>query len=195
MIPQSARRRRRVSPIYIAVAVAVVILLLSLLWWPSSADKKKNLNAQTNEAIANAENRNIPPSSENTNKEEPTTYFEDADRGFSVTYPQSWAREFTKNDDPEYPIVNFAFRTTEGSGVTLIILPVSMGGIVRESVSIVSEREETINGLRATRIDARSAKDGSSVALTFFEQNDTLYVLNGPADLVDQLGDTFTFSQ
>lgn len=125
---------------------------------------------------------------------ETTTSYTDTEFGFSLTYPSDWKVERNSTGEGENRIVNIVMG--DGSkGITIVVIPVALEGVVRESVSITAESEITINGKQATRIQARTAKDGSSIDLLLFRSRGMLIDLNGPADLVEQIGGTMSFQQ
>lgn len=185
------RPTRRSPYLLILIVVAIVGGVVALAYnrqssiIPSNTNSNATANVNTNTANINSTNTQAST--------EAQTLFQNDEFGFSLSYPASWKTEQNENGEGENRIVNFIFGNTD-EGVTLIVLSDSMEGIVRESVSVVSETPVTINGAAATRISARSAKDGSPLGLLFFKKNATLYDLNGPADLVDSIGSTFQFT-
>ena len=188
------RRARRAAPflpiLFIVIVAAVLVSVFA--WRPkdlsgTNALNQQNANASGNTNATQGENTNT-----NTAQSVKTTTYRDAEFGFSLKYPETWKTDTNENGEGENRIVNYTFGA-DGRGVTLIVLPAAMEGLVRESISIVSENEATINGLAAKSITATSAKDGSPLSLIFFSKDDTLFDLNGPADLVASVGSTFQF--
>lgn len=191
MRPRRARRPTPLLPILFVVIIAIIFVIV-LAWRPKNSTNtnslsSQNVNTGTNTNVAEEESTNT-----NTAPLEQTTEYRNTEFGFSLEYPSSWKTDTNENGEGENRIVNFIFGSNE-TGVTLIALPASMEGVVRESVSIVSEKKATINGIAATTIAARSSKDGSPVSLIFFSKGATLFDLNGPADLVERVGSTFHF--
>lgn len=118
-----------------------------------------------------------------------TTSYTDTEFGFFLKHPSGWKVERNSTGEGENRIVNIVMG--DGSqGVTLVVVPLELEGIVRESISIISENEMTINDKQATRIHALTAKDGSPIDLLLFRSRGMLIDLNGPADLVTSIGQT-----
>ncbi|MBI3956592.1 MAG: hypothetical protein HY340_01240 [Candidatus Kerfeldbacteria bacterium] len=192
MPPQRASR----SPLLLLFVVVVVVFGISALalWWPDPTTLNKpatngsTLNGNANAATATTTaNANASPAAP-----EPTITYDDEEFGFTLKYPESWQVKKEENGEAENRIVNYSFGTGE-QGVTLVVVPSALEGIIRESVAIESETTRTINGRSATVARARSAKDGSAVTLIFFSKDDTVFVLNGAPETVDRIGSTFSF--
>ncbi|MFH1171848.1 MAG: PsbP-related protein [bacterium] len=184
------RRHHSSSPpmlIGLFLALALGVILWMVFRSPSSPTMANTASNATNSSTASTN-----ASTANANVDIELTTFRNTEFGFSLQYPATWEQTTNENGTGENRIVNFLFQNAS-TGVTLIVLPASMEGIVRESVSVVSETTVTINGIAATRISARTAKDGSPMGLLFFQKDAMLYDLNGPLDLVDDIGSTFHF--
>lgn len=124
---------------------------------------------------------------------EPTTYT-DEEFPFRLQYPGGWTASRNASGAGENRIVNLAFK--DGSdGVSVVIVDKALEGVVRESLSVTNETTVTMNGLSAQRLRGASAKDGSSLDLLIFTKDGTLYVLNGPAALIERVGATVAFTR
>ncbi|MBI4414879.1 MAG: hypothetical protein HY566_01405 [Candidatus Kerfeldbacteria bacterium] len=177
-IPSSTKDPRTV------VGVSALLAVIALLVWARiySGAQKPATNSETR----NGNTQSATPGN--------TTQYTDAEFGFSLTHPSDWKVERNSTGEGENRIVNIVMG--DGSqGVTIVIIPVALEGVVRESISITEENETTVNGKQATRIQARTAKDGSPLDLLLFRNGGMLIDLNGPADLVSEVGSTMTFEE
>lgn len=111
-----------------------------------------------------------------------------------LEHPGGWTESRNATGEGKNRIVNVAFKDAD-QGVTLVIVDTSLEGIIRESYSTTDEQEVTMNGNPAKRLIGASAKDGSRMDLLFFTKDGTLYVLNGPATLLDRIGATIIFTK
>ena len=182
--------RRPASPFRTLLIVCIIVLGIGGLFYfltsQYSTTVSTNVNAQSpasNETQATAE----------AEIEEEETTYEDEEFHFSIRYPSTWDETKNESGTGETRIVNYVFG--DGSdGVTLIVVPDALEGIVRESVSITKEEAVAVNGLAATRAEGRTAKDGSRIDLLLITKDGMVFVLNGTPDLVDRIGGTFVFS-
>lgn len=190
MKPRRVRRQSPLLPVLL-IMIFLVVLVILFAWKPKEA---LNENINTSGVVNGETNANVSLTNKNTNtpmapEVERMTYT-DIEFGFMLEFPRTWKTDVSENGEGENRIVNYTFGTGE-TGVTLVVLPTSLEGVIRETLSVVSEKEVTINGLAAKKITARSTKDGSPLSLIFFTKGDTLFDLNGPADLVEDIGSTF----
>lgn len=123
---------------------------------------------------------------------EPVLYTDD-EFPFQLRYPGDWTKTRNATGEGENRIVNIAFKGAN-EGVTVVIVDQALEGVVRESYSIQDETSVTMNGSSAQRLRGASAKEGRPVDLLLFTKDGTVYVLNGPAALLDSIGATVTFT-
>ncbi len=175
-----------------AVVVLITIALLLVLWLvfrtskvPAPTNTNTAENANESVIITNQTDANTVPAQTN---------YANAEFGFSLSYPSSWTVTPNESGTGSDRIANFAFG--DGTdGVTLIVAPESMEGMIRESFSVSGSTKVTINGEEAEQLQGAKAKDGERVDLLFFRKNATLYVLNGPLANVERVGRTFRFTK
>lgn len=175
--PQAQQRPKRGRVVFATASVLIVIAVIvwTRIFFETPQDSTNGGSTQSTPTAA-------------------TTQYSDSEFGFSLTYPSDWKVERDSTGEGENRIVNIVMG--DGSkGITVVVIPVALEGVVRESVSITTESETTINGKQATRIQARTAKDGSSIDLLLFRNRGMLIDLNGPADLVTSIGGTITFEE
>lgn len=77
---------------------------------------------------------------------------------------------------------------------TINVMDESMEGIIRESIGILVEEEVIIGGLKGTKIDGSSAKDGSRVILILVKKEGKLYHFQGSDDFLERMIKDFTFT-
>lgn len=98
------------------------------------------------------------------------TQYRDAEFPVSLTLPARWNATRNASGSGNDRIVNVVF-SDGANGVTLIIAPKTLTPLIRSSAAT------------------------SGANLRFFEKDDRVYVLNGQADFVEQLGQSFAFIQ
>lgn len=185
MIIHQRRPRSRAAPL--AVAVCIVVAAAALVMW-----QVRSAPSSVTNSPATDDTRNASDANGNAAAEAKTT-FEDPEFGFALAYPSAWNRSRDENGSGDERVVNYVFGTNK-EGVTLVIVPTAMEGIIRESFSIKNETTVTINGAQARRASGTTAKDGSPITLLFFRKDATVFVLNGPAAQIDAVGAAFMFT-
>lgn len=121
--------------------------------------------------------------------------YQDAEFSFSLEFPASWSVERGESGEAENRIVNVSFKNEKASeGLSLVVIPLSMEGLVHETFSTEHVQTVEINGTTAEKFIGTNAKDGAPIDLLFFRKDGKVFVLNGPADVVERIGQTFRFT-
>lgn len=185
-----------------SVPVVVTVLLIAgasiaVAYYLSRPTKTATEDVQAPAAVVSAgtpvPDANVEqPSGTATTAGSATTY-SDAQHGFALQYSSDWKVTQKSSGVGADTITNVIFGTPE-KGVTLIIAPATLEGMMQETFSTSSSKKVTINGVTATRSIGASAKDGKAVALLSFTKDATVYLLNGQPNTVDSVGATFRFN-
>lgn len=195
----TTRSQRRSSVLRSAILGAVLVLLGVLAIVAASKQAKAPSNADetlTNSANTNA-NTNIAPDpgekpSGSETKAGTTTTYTDPVHGFTLQYSSDWKVSQTSSGSGADAITNVTFGTTE-HGVTLVIAPSTLSGMMMETFSAKETKDVMIHGMTASRSTGTQTKDGKAVGLLSFTKDGTVFLLNGQPDTVDTVGATFTF--
>lgn len=188
-------RRRRSSVPAITIVLLLAAATTGIAWFLSREQKPvtgENTNATTAAAATPLPDANVETPSGTETKAGSTTTYTDTEHGFTLQYAADWNVTQKSSGSGADAITNVIFGTSD-KGVTLIIAPASLEGMMEETFSTSAKKEVTINGITATRSVGASAKDGKPVALLSFTKDATVYLLNGQPDTVDTVGASFTF--
>lgn len=108
------------------------------------------------------------------------------DYEFSVQYPDNWT--VTTDSSGDGPDAIFSASLRGGSeGVIISVMPTSLEGVVRNSISVISEIEIDVNGTTAQKLIGTNAKDGSEYTVVLLEHNDKLYSISGGGQILDDV--------
>lgn len=153
--------------------------------WADDAANKTNANAVSQSDANNAD-------SNDTVLTEDRTTHTNSEFGFQLQHPSAWSMTADNSGTGEFAITNYVF--SDGTvGVTLTVVPASLEGIIRESVSVTSEESLTVGGVPAEKLVGKQAKDGSNIALIIFKNSDTVFSFSGTPQLVSEIAQTFQF--
>ena len=151
-------------------------------FWVTS-EKKLEEETEMSEGMVNvSQNINL-----NINQVSLETY-NNNDYNFQVQYPADWKIDETLVGEGDSEI----FSVGIGESSSLSVMSDSMEGIVRNSISINSEKEITLNGLKATRLEGGDLKDGSETSMVLVKKEGRLYVLKGYGQEFEQVVDSFS---
>lgn len=153
--------------------------------WADDAAKETPAN-ETSQSDAN----NVD-SNDAVLTEDRTTY-RNSEFGFQLQHPSTWSMTADSSGAGEFAITNYVF--SDGTvGVTLTVVPASLEGIIRESVSVTSEESLTLGGVPAEKLTGKQAKDGSNITLIIVKNSDTVFSFSGTPQLVSEIAQTFQF--
>ncbi len=113
------------------------------------------------------------------------TYF-NAEHGFRVQYPENWFVEESGSEE----VFSVQFRGDD-RGVTISSMPLSLEGIVRDSINITEESEIDVNGLPATHLTGTNPKDGGSYSVVLIPHGEIVYSISGSGQAVDDVVNYF----
>lgn len=164
--------------------IIVLAIAAGLYYYWITAEKKSETNQ--NVVVYTNQNKNLNLNVNNINKESLKTY-KNSDYNFQIQYPVSWEIKETSTGEGEDKI----FSISLGDSASLSIMSDSMEGIVKNSISINSEKEMKINGLESTKLEGGSAKDGSLVNIILIKKEGKLYTLRGYGQEFEQMVDSF----
>ncbi len=189
-------RRHSSTPAIIVVLLIAAASITVAYFLSKPKDATETVNTETTTTISAAtplpDAKVETPSGTETSSGSTTTY-KDAENGFTLQYSSDWKVTQKSTGAGPDTITNVIFGTSE-KGVTLIIAPASLEGMMQETFSTSSSKQVTINGATAYRSLGASAKDGKPVALLSFTKDASVYLLNGQPDTVDAVGATFRFN-
>ncbi len=98
--------------------------------------------------------------------------------GFKIKYSDSSTIITKSNEEGDLVIFTIDI-SNNNETVTINVMPVELGGIVRSSINIDYEDNILIDEVNATRIDGTSVKDGSDMSMIIIETNDNLITIEG----------------
>lgn len=173
-------------------AVAVLVLGALFLAYRDRIERCGSLRGACATTTVNVNLTATPDATTNEAAGEPVLYT-DEEFPFQLRYSSDWTTTRNATGEGEERIVNIVFKGTN-EGISVVIVDAALEGVVRESYSIQEEASVTMNGNPAQRLRGASAKDGSRLDLLLFTKDGTVYVLNGPAALLDSIGATVTFT-
>lgn len=110
--------------------------------------------------------------------------------GFRVQYPQNWFVEETASGDDAESIYSVEFRG-ESEGVTISSMPLSLEGVVRNSISVTEEETITVNGVPAQQLTGTDVKDGSSYSVILLTNQDRIFSISGSGQMFDEIVNYF----
>ncbi|MCH7492864.1 hypothetical protein IID19_04760 [Patescibacteria group bacterium] len=162
------------------VLVVVVIMLMGIyyLWVVSNIDEDYS---SPPEIIINR-------SSEDSNPQLKT--FQSEDYSFQIQYPGSWSVETNTSGEGADEIFSVGL-SGDTEGVSISVMPESLEGIVRHSISITEETTIDLNGTSAQKLVGSNSKDGSIYTVVLVKYQEKIYSISGGGQMFDEIVNYF----
>ncbi|MFA6391689.1 MAG: hypothetical protein WCW66_02950 [Patescibacteria group bacterium] len=172
------------------ITFLIVVTVLVGIWFLNKNDEvtdntEETVNQSVNQAQAqnaNQENINTPKSVENINSN--SSVFENSDYNFSYNLSEN---EAVKEEDSA-SIYTIYFNSDK-----LSILDEEMESAVLGGISVVSEKDVNIDGIKGTEIAATSNKDGSQMNLILVKKGGKLFHFQGTETFLTKIKTEFFF--
>ena len=181
-MPEKIYKQKPKNNYWNLVIFLIVVLIIAAgayYFWVTS-EKESEVNEEVTVVIN--QNNNL-----NTNQVSFEIY-KDTDYNFQLEYPADQEIEEISTGEGENKIFTVSF----GDSASISVTSTSMEGIVKNSISIDSEKEITIGGLKAARLEGGSLKDGSDVVMVLLNKDGKLYILQGYGQEFEQIVDSFS---
>ncbi len=172
---QAPTRKSQIWSGLVLLMVVATLITIYVLWVSSTIEEEYDppvVNDQTHRATDNS----------------PVLYktYTSEAHGFRVQYPTNWFAEETSSGEGSDEIFSVQLRDDK-QGVTISDMPVSLEGVVRDSIAVTDEMTTEVDGQSATRLTGTDAKDGSSYTVMLIEHGDRLYTLSGSGQTFDDV--------
>lgn len=197
--------RQKKNSYWIWAVVIVAVLVAGAIWYFNRPETAENTNQNSNQVSAvNSANQNQTNGQANvntsniniqTNQNSAVTLqkYSDKEYHFSLSYPSTWKKSTSvtgSGTDKIFSMIITDPKHTDVS-VSISVMDGSLEGQVKNSISITTEKSETINSQSAQRLTGGSAKDGSTVTIVLFKKNGTLYSLRGSGQEYESVVNSF----
>ncbi len=196
---------RRTRNYWIWVFGILAIGVLVAAWYYTRPDPATNANQNSNQSAAiNSNVKTEVNSQENANSSDINTIsnqnsgtvsqnYNNSEYGFSLTYSAGWKRASSvtgSGKDKIYSLV-LSDPANPTSTVTISVMDDSLEGQVKNSISVTSEKNITVNGLSAQKLTGGSAKDGSPVTIVLLNKGASLFSLRGNGQDYENIVNSF----
>ena len=101
-----------------------------------------------------------------------------SEHGFRIEYGEGWTLSTTRSGEGDNEIFTVSLDKEE-ERVLITVMPSTMESMIRESMSVDTEKSITVSNITAQRMEGTSTKDGSSETVVILIQNGTLYSIRG----------------
>lgn len=162
------------------VLIVVVVMLISIyyLWVVSNVDQDFS---DPPEIIFN---RNTETSKIQLK------IFQNEDYNFKIQYPGNWLVETNTSGEGADEIFSVGL-AGDTEGVSISVMPESLEGIVRHSISITEETTIDLNGTPAQKLVGGNSKDGSVYTVVLVKYQGKIYSISGGGQMFDEVVNYF----
>lgn len=171
------------------VLLVVVLMLVAVYYfWVASRAPDDRLNTSP-EILVNAQAANANQAAANTAVASDEEY-KNTDLQFIVRHPAGWTVETSRSGSGTEEIF-FVGLVGKAERLNISVLSETMEGLVRNSLTIDSEKSLTIDGVPATKLIGKSLKDGSPYSVVLVKRAGRLYSISGTGSAFEQIQDNF----
>lgn len=101
-----------------------------------------------------------------------------SEHGFRVKYGEGWILSTTRSGEEDNEIFTVSL-DKDKERVLITVMPSTMESMIRESMSVDTEKSVMVSNITAQKLEGTSTKDGSPETVIILTQNGSLYSIRG----------------